>query len=415
MTQWARRLRTAAAASCAVIVLSSCSFQGLNSLPLPGAVGRGDGAQHFHIEFTNVGALEPNSPVMVNDVIVGSIQSITLRGWHAVVDASVRPGTVVPRNAVASIGQTSLLGSMHVSLDPPIGEPSQGRLPSGSTISWKDSVTAPSTEQTLSAVSVLVNAGGLGQLGDIIHNFNVAVGGRESDIRSLIERLNRFVGTLNDQRASIVDTLVELDRFAGTLADRQQVLERALKRIPAALDVLVTERPHLTEALTKLGEFGTVATRLVNNSKDDLVTNLNNLRPAFCALADLGPDVDTALAFATVFPFGQNFIDRAVRGDYINMFSTFDITVPRIKRGLAQGTPSYQGNAPIVPAPGDPGYDAFYAQFPDPKTATTPIPPWLAALPPDTTPPFHLNGVAPLGVQPPILKLPPATTPSGCA
>jgi virulence factor Mce-like protein len=398
-----------------VLALSSCSFQGLNSLPLPGVVGRGDGAQNFYIEFTNVGALEPNSPVMVNDVVVGSISAITLKGWHAVVEASVRPGAVVPRNAVASIGQTSLLGSMHLSLDPPLGQPSQGRLSSGSTISWKDSVTAPSTEQTLSAVSALVNAGGLGQLGDIIHNFNVAVGGRQSDVRSLIDRLDRFVGTLNDQRGNIVDTLVELDRFAGTLANRQQVLDRALKKIPAALDVLVKERPNLTEALTKLGEFGTVATRLVNSSKDDLVTNLNNLRPAFCALADVGPDVDTALAFATVFPFGQAFIDRAIRGDYVNMFATFDITVPRIKRGLAQGTPSYQGNAPIVPAPGDPGYDAFYAKFPDPKTATTPVPPWLAALGPDTTPPFHNNGVAPLGVQPPILKLPPATTPSGCA
>jgi phospholipid/cholesterol/gamma-HCH transport system substrate-binding protein len=412
MTLWVRLCRMFGMAMCAVLA-SGCTFQGLNSLPLPGAVGRGAGAHTYHVQVANVGTLEPNSPVMINDVVVGSIKAITVQGWHADVEVSVRPATVIPANAVANVGQTSLLGSMHLALNPPLGEAPRGRLEPGTTISLSKSSTYPSTEQTLSALSAVVNAGGLGQLGDIIHNFNIAVGGREPQLRDLISRLDTFVSTLNAQRDNIVATIDELSRFAGTLADQQETLTRALRTIPPALQVILNERPRITEALTKLGMFSDVAARLVNNAQTDLVTNLTNLRPTVCALADVGDDIDTALAYAPVFPLGQNLIDRGVRGDYVNLFATFDLTKARMQRGLAAGTPWFKGDAELVPAPGDPGYDDFYTRNPL-GVGTTPTPPWLASLP-ESAPPLHQRGVAPLGVAPPILSLPNPTTPSGCA
>lgn len=68
---------------CVMLAVTGCAFNGLNSLPLPGAVGRGPGATVYHVEIANVGTLEANSPVMINDVIVGSISKMTVRGWHA--------------------------------------------------------------------------------------------------------------------------------------------------------------------------------------------------------------------------------------------------------------------------------------------------------------------------------------------
>jgi len=409
-----RRLsRFIAAASCVILTLSGCAFQGLNSLRLPGTVGRGSGAHTYHIEFANVGTLESNSPVMVNDVIVGSVGRITVQGSHAEVEVSVRPGTVIAANTVASIGQTSLLGSMHVELNPPPGEPPSGRMTPGAVIPLRKSSSYPSTEQTLSALSAVVNAGGLRQLGDIIHNFNLAVSGREPQIRTLITRLNTFVGALNDQRDNIIATMQELSRFAGTLADQHEVLTRALRTIPPALEVILRERPRITEALQTLGTFSATAVHVIDNAQADLVTNLNNLKPTLCALADVGTDIDTALAYAPVFPLGQNLIDRGLRGDYINMFATFDITAARNKRGLAAGTHWFQGDAELVPAPGDPGYASFYTRNPL-GVGTTPIPPWLASLP-DSSPPLHQTGTVPWGVPTPVLTLPPPSTPSGCS
>ena len=41
--------RLTVVASCLVLTLTGCAFDGLNSLPLPGAVGRGSDAVTYHV------------------------------------------------------------------------------------------------------------------------------------------------------------------------------------------------------------------------------------------------------------------------------------------------------------------------------------------------------------------------------
>ncbi|OBG13319.1 mammalian cell entry protein [Mycolicibacterium celeriflavum] len=347
-----------------MLAVTGCSFQGVNSLPLPGAVGRGSDASVYHAELANVGTLESNSPVMIDDVVVGSVAKMTLHGWHIDLELSVKPDVAVPANAVATVGQTSLLGSMHVALDPPPGEAPSGRLAPGATIHLDKTSTYPSTEQTLSSLAAVVNGGGLGQIGDIIANFNAALTGRQSSVRDLITRLDTFVGTLYRQRDNIIATIEELNRFSQRLGDQQQVLTRALNKIPPALDVLLRERPRFTTALERLGQFSDTVTGLINDTQTDLVKNLQNLEPTLRALADVGPEIDTAIAWLPTFPLTQNLIDRGVRGDYVNLWVTIDWTNARIKRGLLLGTRLGQDRASLIPAPGDPGYDAYYTKFP---------------------------------------------------
>lgn len=371
--------RVLAVATGVAISATGCSFGGLNSLPLPGAVGRGPGASTYHVELANVSTLEPNSPVLIGDVVVGSVNSMKVRDWHADVQVSVKPGVVIPQNAVATVGQTSLLGSMHLALNPPLGQAPQGRLQPGATLELNKSSTYPSTEQTLSALSVVVNGGGVGQLGDIVSELNNALSGNEGQIRDLLTRLNDFVGLLATQRDSINATISALNRLAGTFAGQRDVLTRALDQIPPALDVLVAERPKLTTALDKLGTFSSIASGLVNDTKADLVRNLTNLEPTLRALADVGPKLDSAISYFTAFPYGQEAIDRGIRGDYLNQFIIFDFTIPRLKKTLLLGTSWGQEGAKLVPAPGDPWY-ATYTY--DPLHAPFSAPPAGVAMPP---------------------------------
>lgn len=345
-----------------VLAASGCAFNGLNSLPLPGAVGRGGSATVYHVELANVGTLEANSPVMLDDVIVGSISKMrvsTAQGWHANVDISVKPETKIPANAVATVGQTSLLGSMHLELNPPIGQQPTGRLQPGATIPRSRSSTYPSTEQTLSSLSVILNAGGLGQIGDIIHNFNASLSGHAGEARDLIDRLDRFVGTLDQQRDNLVESIRALNRLAGTFAGQRDVITQALYKIPPALDVLIKERPRFTSALEKLGTFSNTATRLVNDAGDDLVGNLKNLGPVLGALADIGPDLDSAIAEAPLFPFTQSIVDRYIRGDYMNGYFIIDLTNAGLRKSILRGTHWERIGAEGVPAPGDPEYLQF--------------------------------------------------------
>ncbi|MDT5128856.1 MAG: phospholipid/cholesterol/gamma-HCH transport system substrate-binding protein [Mycobacterium sp.] len=395
----ARSTRRLLVIACSVAVTATgCAFQGVNSLPLPGAVGRGTGAITYHVEIANVGTLESNSPVMIDDVVIGSVGKMTVQGWHADVEISVKPDVVIPANAVASVGQTSLLGSMHLAVNPPLGQPPTGRLQPGATIPLNRSSTYPSTEQTLSSLSAVVNGGGLGQIGDIIHNFNAALSGREDQVRDLITRLDTFVGMLDRQHENIIASVEALNRLAATFAEQRDVITQALRKIPPALDVLNKERPRITMALDKLRTFSDTASGLVNDTQADLVKNLQNLEPTIKALADIGPDLDAAIAQATVYPYAQSFIDRAVRGDYVNFYAILDLTVPRLKRTLFLGTRWGQEGAELVPAPGDPWYLNYSY---NPLGVGVNPPPADAAPPPDAP---ALAVPAEAGSMPPVTE-----------
>lgn len=371
-------------ACCAALITSGCSFDGLNSLPLPGTVGTGADAVTYHVQIANIGTLESNSPVMVNDVVVGSIRRMKVENWRADVEISVRPDVVIPGNAVAAVGQTSLLGSMHLALNPPLGEPPTGRLDPGATIALSKSSTYPSTEQTLSSLSVVVNGGGLTRIGDIVHNFNAALDGRQVQIRDLLSRMNTVVTLLDSQHDNIIATISSLNRMAATFAGQRDVLTAALNRIPAALDVLNKQRPRLVTALDKLGDFSATANQLINDSQADIVRNLENLEPTVRALADIGPDLTTAISYLPTYPYTQEFIDRGIRGDYMNQFIVFDFTIPRMKRGILLGTRWGDATTSLVPAPGDPWYstytrDPLHAPLGPPPTEVASLPPLTAA------------------------------------
>jgi virulence factor Mce-like protein len=359
-------------------------------------VANGRDAAIYHIEIANVGTLESNSPVMIDDVVVGSVGKLRIHHWNAIVDVRVLPDVIVPANAIATIGQTSLLGSMHVALDPPAGEPPRGRLEPGATLPINRASTYPSTEQTLASLSAVVNAGGLGQIGDLIHSTATALSGRGSEVREMISRINTLVGVVDDQRDSLNATITSLDRFTNTLATQKDDIAQALRTVPAALDTLLEERARIVTALQKLGEFGTTAKSLVDKAQDDLVRNLTNLDPTVKSLADVGPLLDTILAYLPTFPLSQNFIDRAVRGDYVNIFATMDLTIPRLKRSLFLGTRWGDPNAQLVPVPGDPShlnfnYDVPMAAIPAPPPDGAPGPPPPSAPAAQDAPPLAVT------------------------
>ena len=95
----------AVAGSCVALALSGCTFKGVNSLPLPGAVGQGSDAVKYNFEVANVATLESNSPVLISDVVVGSVGKMTVDNWHANVEISVRPDVVIPANVVPPSGR----------------------------------------------------------------------------------------------------------------------------------------------------------------------------------------------------------------------------------------------------------------------------------------------------------------------
>lgn len=339
MTTRRIRLRTSAVLLAVAAVVSGCGdWQGLNSIPLPGVQGRGPGAFTIQAQMPDVDNIEPNSRVRVADVTVGNVTKIERQGWNALVTMELNENVQLPANATAKLGQTSLLGSLHIELAPPTDVAPEGRLREGSLIPLKSASNYPSTEQTLASVALLLNGGGIGHVQDITEAFSTAWTGREADLRSLIEQLDIFIGYVNDQKGDIIAANESINSLVGQFAEQKPVVDKALRTIPDALEVLKDQRNNLSEALVQLGRFSALAADSVDQTKEALVQELRDLGPTLEQLANAGPALTRALSFLPTFPFPKETLTNWIRGDYANLSLIVDMTLSRIDQGLFTGT-----------------------------------------------------------------------------
>lgn len=331
-----------------VATLSGCGglrgFRGANSLPLPGRVGVGSGAYTIQAQMPDVQNLKENSRVELNDVVIGNVAKVERQGWHALVTMTIDPNAELPANATATIGQTSLLGTLHVELAPPPGVAPQGKLHNGSVIPLASASAYPSTEQTLGALSLVLNGGGLGQLQDITQALSTAFAGRELDLRSLIQQLDKFTAYLNDQKGDIIAALDSFNNLVGQLAEHKPALDKALKTIPDALAVLRDERVKIGDAFDVLGRnAGGPAADVLEQTKENLLKELGDVGPVAQSLANSGLALTRGLDYLTVPLFSKPPVAKWIRGDYGNLTGVFDLTLSRLDSSFFTGT-RWEGN-----------------------------------------------------------------------
>ncbi len=330
--------RTLAIGSGAML-LAGCQFGGLNSLNMPGTAGHGKGSYTVTVELPDVATLPQNSPVMVDDVTVGSVSGLDAMQrpdgtFYAAVQLSLDGDVKLPANAVARVAQTSLLGSQHVQLSEPVDEPPQGQLREGSSLSLSKISRYPSTEEVLSSLGMVVNKGNLGALQDITDEAYAAVAGRAGSFAELIPRLAELTSSLDQQTNDIIAAADGLNRFASILARSKDNLGRTLDTLPGALKVLNDNRSNIVEAFTALRGFAEVGSRILSQTKDDFAADIKDLYPVIKAFNDNADDFIKDLEFLPTFPFHYKYLRNAVRGDYLNVFVTFDLTLRRFGESI---------------------------------------------------------------------------------
>ena len=368
MTRVRSRLGALTVVALVAVVLSGCAWRGLNSLTLPGTEGRGAGAFEIQAQLPDVSTLQENSRVRLGDVTVGTVTRIERQGWHALITMRVNGDVALPANAVATIGQTSLLGSSHVELAAPGGVAPEGRLHGGSLIPLASGGAYPNTEQTLAALSLLLNGGGLGQVQDITKALSTAFAGREADLRGVIGQIDEFMGRLNAQTDDIIAASESLNGLAGQFAANKPVLDNALRTIPDALSVLAEQRTHLADALDTFGKFSALTADAVNQSKDNLVAELKDLGPVLESLGNAGPALTRSLSLLATFPWPKETLANWMRGDYANLTAVIDMTLSRIDSALFTGT-RFEGDLTKLEL----RWGRTIGQTPSPYTAGNPL------------------------------------------
>lgn len=335
-------------------VVAGCSTTAAD-LPLPGNGVSGD-SYTLVAEFDDALNLAEGAPVKSGGVPIGRVRTITVRDFVARVSMDIEKDQALPQGSTARLRSTTPLGELFVQIDRPRGA-AQGRLAAGAVLRRDATSVAPTIEDTMSAASLLINGGGLGQIETIVEEANNALGGREPQIRSALSRITTTVRALNDGDDDIGAALTALAKVSKVLDEREDVVNAALRDVRPAAKVLRENTDELARLLRGIDDLGDVVVRVVRRSGDDLAAMLRQTGPIFEELNTVEkkfrPGLQTLIGFAKL-------IDKAVPNAYLNTYLYFqteasiglpnlpilgDLGLPRID------TPPTGGGAAPKPAP----------------------------------------------------------------
>jgi phospholipid/cholesterol/gamma-HCH transport system substrate-binding protein len=329
------------------LLAGACRFDGAYDLPLPGGPVSADNSFQVTAEFQDILNVVPKSPVMVDDVTVGEVTDVERVGWHARVTLRVKNDVGLPDNAVAEIRQVSLLGEKYVALEAP-RTGATGTLSEGDNIPLSDTGRNPEVEEVLGALSFLLSGGGVEQLGTITHELNQVMDGRNDRLRHLLGSLDEVVGTIDAQKDDIVDAMDAVDHLTATLNGEKHTITSALDVMGPAVQVLAAQHDQLIGMLRSLDRLGAVGTRVIGQSKDDILKSLDHLQPLLQRLHEAGDKLAPGLNLLVSFPFPKE-ASEIVKGDYANTSIRADINLENIiPNGQSGG-----GTPPVVPDPGE--------------------------------------------------------------
>jgi phospholipid/cholesterol/gamma-HCH transport system substrate-binding protein len=337
LRNWRRIARRAAALTAVALVLSSCGWQGIANVPLPGGPGTGDQKTTIYVQMPDTLALNVNSRVRVADVYVGRVRSIELKNWVATLTLDLQPDVKLPENTLAKIGQTSLLGSQHVQLDPP-PDPSPELLKSGDTIPLQNSSAFPTTERVLASIATILRGGGIQNLEVIQTEINNLLTGRADQIREFLNKLDTFTDGLNQQRQDITRAIESTDRLLAIVAARNNTLDRVLTEFPPLIKHFADTRDLFADAVVALGRVGEAAENALAPASDNLNTNLEYLQRPLKQLVRSSPYLIGALKLILTAPFSIENVPKVVRGDFINVSLLVDLTLSALDNGFLSGT-----------------------------------------------------------------------------
>jgi phospholipid/cholesterol/gamma-HCH transport system substrate-binding protein len=321
----------------AALMLSSCGWRGISNVQIPGGPGSGAGSYTIYVQIPDTLAINGNSKVMVADVFVGSIRDIQLKSWVATLTLGVNKSVKLPKDAIAKIGQTSLLGSQHIELAAP-EHPSSQLLRDGDTIPLQHSSAYPTTEQTLASLAMILRGGGIANLEVLQNEVNNILAGRGPQIRAFLGKLDVFTTQLNQQRDDITHAIDSTNRLLAYVANRSDVLDRVFTDFPPLIKHFAEKQDLLINAVDSVGRLSQVADQYLSETRGPLHQNLQSLQCPLKELDRASPLLLGALKLVLTQPFDIDTVPKLFRGDYINLSLTLDTTLSAVDNALLTGT-----------------------------------------------------------------------------
>lgn len=194
--------------------------------------------------FANLKGLKAGDEIRMAGVKVGAVELTRLAGNRVEAVLAIEPGVQIPTDAVASVEQSSLLGSNYLGVT--FGTPGGAVLKDG------DEIT---TKPTVDMSEVISQLGSLGsKLEQVADGVSKALGGGESGSASLFSKLDTLV---NDNGPKLTETVANLQDITAKIKNSEGTLGKLVNdpKLHDELLVSVTEiKQAAADARTFMGD-----------------------------------------------------------------------------------------------------------------------------------------------------------------
>jgi phospholipid/cholesterol/gamma-HCH transport system substrate-binding protein len=294
-----------------LLLVTGCG-PGLKDVPLPGTGVSGDTIS-VRAEFAEALNLAEGATVRVNGVDSGKVQEVDVEDFHARAELLVQTDAELREGATARLRYTTPLGELFVDVTNPAEGP---EMEDGDVLALADTSTAPTVEDALAQASLLVNGGGLEQLQTVTEELNTAIGGREGTVRELLDQAETFLTQANATTTDIDRALRALASVSQTLRGREEVINRAVREIRPAAEVLRENTPGLTRLLSEIEDFSAAANDTVRQTREQLLTIIRRAEPVLDEFVrNQGRYADSLEALVEA----GEVVEEIVPGDYVSL------------------------------------------------------------------------------------------------
>ncbi len=316
------RLRRWALLGAVGAVTSSCGI-GLQQLPTPG--GPSGPTTVIHAQFSDVLNLPIGAKVREGVAVVGQVTAIAVHHFVADLTLAIDRSVHLPVGTTAQIRFESPLGNDYVALYPPAHPSTTADLTNGATIPESATTTAPSIEDTLTALAAVLNGSGLQQVETIISQLNEALAGNTGNVRALLDDLDRLTGSLADNRQAIDGALRAMDTLAQQLAAGDQTIVTGLDTITPAVDTLSADNADLDRLVNSVNQVTQTAISVAQQSGNATVADVNALVPVVTQLVGVDGQLGGDLAALSRF---ERVIPSVTPGNYLQLSLTLHVPLP---------------------------------------------------------------------------------------
>lgn len=327
------RRRAAGLAAVAVALVSASCGIGLQQLPTPG--GPGGPTYQLHATFANVLDLPIGAKVRVGVAVVGDVSAITVRGFAAHTVLTITKAIRLPVGTTAQVRFESPLGDDFVQLRPPSAPATVHDLGNGAHIPESATTTAPSIEDTLTALAAVLNGSGLQQVQLIISQINDALAGNTGNVQALLDDLDHLTGSLAAHQGDIDAALSAMQALGAQLAAGSGTLAAGIGALTPATEELAADNGALDKLVASVNQVTATATQVVAQSGQQTVRDVQALVPVVTQLVgvdgQLGGDLATLAAFERAFP-------HATPGDYLQFSLDATVSFPGPPVALGSAT-----------------------------------------------------------------------------